>query len=562
MNNVKLVIALVFSICICQRNASALELYSFMDDKEQNSSGFVLGVDETNLTLLSLEGKLKILNKENVTAIYVYNIVQNPIKALRLNSQMAGYLRDVYLTDKDTPTFTGFPVQMIDEMVIFFDLSGKIHVQVLTDIVKLRKYDFNEDKNIRLWNYKKILLNIDSQYTESSDTSISEHLLYPTIIFKGKINIKKYFIKTQNNFAKITSYQERTFLYAKPMVFDQDLKLGINYLNRQSDSQKGSTSDFYLQWSTGSAYGFQSKTTIGTTDSEWLPELFPMGIIQSEIKIHFFNTLFIGNVDLSVMPAGTRTYTEDGDNMSYSNSLIYSYDPYVEINYNYMLLLGGDYGPYSGSLGMFFPIYALNINDHIREIAPPKTSPVFRFVYLKKKLKLKAIFSITDYGGTGDDINDYVFVRYDDDFDVIGTSDDEIIYQDAYGYTEYEDDDESPITKYKLNSYYARIGLVYNLTPDLKLGLDGMLVDGEYSETFNAQDIISGNNTTYQRYENDIKFRHYNAGIYLHHRFSDYIAVKGTFNYYYNTYDYDFFDEEDKSEQVIYEYVGAVELIF
>ncbi len=555
----KLFTALFFIIFIFHKNANALEIYSFIDDKKQNNSGFVLGVDKTNLTLLSLEGKLNVIKKENVTALYVYNIVQNPIKILNLNSQMAVYLRDVYLTDKDSPSFTGFPVQMIDEMVIFFDLSGKIHVQVLTDIVKLRKYDFKKNVNIQLSNYKKLILNIDDQNGQSRDKSISELSVYPTKIFKGKININKYLIKTRNNFTKIYSYQERTFLYAKPMIFDQDFKLGINFLYRKIPLKEGTT-NMYLQWSTGSAYGFQSKTAIGATDSEWLPELFPMGIIQSEVKTHFFNTLFVGN--LGALPAGTRNYTIDGDNTTYTNSLIYSYDPYVEINYNYMLLLGGDYGPFSASFGMFYPIYAMNINNHIREIAPPKTSPAFRFIYLKRNLKLKAIFSVTDYSGKNGDINKNVFARYAGGLELIDITEDGFVYQDDYGYSEYENDDASPITKYNLDSYYLRLGLVYNLTRNLKLGLDGILVDGKYSETFNPQDIIAGNNTTYQLYKNGVKFRHYNAGLYLHHRFSDYVAIKATLNYYYNTYDYDFFNNVDETELIKCEYGGAFELIF
>ncbi|MFH0974401.1 MAG: hypothetical protein V1874_01300 [Spirochaetota bacterium] len=548
MNLIKILIS-VLIIIIFQINAAAFEIYNFTDNKERNYSGFILGVDETSLSVLTLEGKVNKIDKESIKVLYIYNIVLNPIEKIDLNSQIAEYLRDVYLLDNDTPSFTGFPIQMIDEMVIFFDLSGKIHVHKLTDIVKLRKYDFKKNDSMQLSNYKKVILNTENENTQGTGKIISGLTIYPTRVFKGKINISKYLIKTRDNLIKIYSYQERTYLYAKPLIFDQDFKLGSNLLFRKAGFKESNNGDLYMQWSTGKAYGFQSKTTVGTTDSEWLPELFDTNILQSDVKTHFFNTLFIGNMNLGSLPAGTRFYTQDKNNLDYSNSLLYSYNPYVEINYNYMLLLGIDYGPYSASLGMFYPIYALNVNNHVREIVSPKTSPTVRFIYYKGDLKIKAIFSISDYNDSNGDIKKNVFVRYAGD------------NKQVNGYSEYEDDDSTPLKKYSLNSFYFRAGLIYSLTNELKLGLDGIILSGKYSETFQALDL-TGSSQIYPQYKNNIKFQHYNAGVYLHNRFSDYVAIKATFNYYYNIYNYNFFDHKDNKILQKCEYGGAFELIF
>jgi hypothetical protein len=549
MSLIKILITILIINIIFQMNARAFEIYNFTDENEQNFSGFVLGVEESSVTLLTLEGKVKKINNETIKVLSIYNIVQNPIERLELNSQIAEYLRDVYLIDNDTPSFAGFPIQMIDDIVIFFDLNGKIHVHKLTDIVKLRKYDFKKNDGIHLSNYKKIILNIDNENMHGNGKIVSGLTVYPTRVFIGKININKYLIKTRDNLVKIYSYQERTYLYAKPLIFDQDFKLGSNLLFRKAGFKESNKGDLYMQWSTGKAYGFQSKTTVGTTDSEWLPELFDTNILQSDVKTHFFNTLFIGNMNLGSLPAGTRFYTQDKDNQEYSNSLLYSYNPYVEINYNYMLLLGFDYGPFSVSLGMFYPIYALNVNNNVREIVSPKTSPTLRFIYFKGNLKIKAIFSISDYNNSNGDIKKNVFVRYAGD------------NKQVYGYSEYTDDDSTPLTKYSLNSFYFRAGLIYSLTNDLKVGLDGIILAGKYNETFQAIDL-TGSGQTYPQYKNNIKFQHYNAGVYLHNRFSDYVAIKATFNYYNNIYDYNFFNDKDNKILHKFEYGGAFELIF
>jgi hypothetical protein len=136
------------------------------------------------------------------------------------------------------------------------------------------------------------------------------------------------------------------------------------------------------------------------------------------------------------------------------------------------------------------------------------------------------------------------------------------VFLDEYGYSEYINDESSPVKKYRLDSYYLRFGLIYNLTADMGIGFDAIITAGKYSEDFHAADIIDGNNESYQLYKNGVTFRHYNAGFSVHHRFSDYVALKGIFNYYYNTYDYNFFNSSDDKKLKKYEYGGAFELIF
>jgi hypothetical protein len=549
--------ALIAAVVLFCTDLYAVEIYNFTDNSSQQYSGFVLGIDETHCTLLTLEGRLAILKKEDIAALYVYNIVQNPIEVLKLDAQMAEYARDVYTTNNETPSFSGFPIQMIDEMVIFFDLTGKIHVLGLYDIVKIRKYEIKSKGDITLLNYKKILLNIDTRDTLQNN---SELTVYPTKVYKGKINISKFFTKTQDNFVKIYGYQERTHLYAKPMIFDQDFKIGNNFLFRKLGFKEYNIKNPYVQWSTGRAYGFQSKTTIGYSSSEWIPELSPMPILQSEVKTHFFNTLFVGNMNLGVLPAGTRIYTADGDNFSYVNSFMYN--PHVEINFNYILMIGGDYGPYSASLGTFYLVHAININNHIREITAPESSPGCRFIYQKGDIKIKTVFSYTHYGSNNGNSAGNAYARYGSEMQFVSSTADGSLFRDEFGYSEYANDSRSPIKKYNLSSLYMRAGLIYNITSDLTVGVDCIVVAGKYSEEFHSDDIIAGNNTSYQLYKNRVTFRQYGSGISFHNRFSDYVALKAVFNYFYNTYDYNFFNTAKNEKTLRYIYGGAFELIF
>ena len=570
---------------IFKSNSEAVEIYNFQDSHKNNSSGFVLGIDENALSLLSLNGKLKVINKKNITALYVYNIVQNPIKTLSLTEELAEYLREVYLADQSEPSFIGFPFKMIDEMVIFFDLTGKIHVHLLSDLVKLRKYNFEGSSKLKLTNFKKIILDTGTDNKQNPFQQKVGSFVYPTKIFKGKININKYFLKAQDDFRKIYSYQERTFLYAKPIIFNQDFKMGNALLFRSLNFEEAEIVSPYVQWSNAVPYGFQSKTTIGKTSSEWLPELYPLGIIQSEVKMHFFNTLFIGNLNLKALPAGNRYYTLDYENYynEYQNNLNYPYDPQVETNFNYALLLGGDYGPFSTSLGMFYPIYALNINDHFREILPTGASPMFRFVYFKGPLKFKTIFSLTE--NRDDDSSsvlknliprytgEYPQAEKTEEIEDCSSGECQISYNpstieaDIFGYTEYlHSYDYTPVKEYKLNSYFIRLGLTYELTSSLQISFDEIITVGKYSETFYAdkiEDVLTNwEDKPYPSYRNTLNFKQYKSSLAFYHRFSDYVAVKGIYNFHYNIYKYDFFTLKDKKNKKIHEGGGSFELIF
>ncbi|MDY6934197.1 MAG: hypothetical protein SVZ03_08235 [Spirochaetota bacterium] len=594
-----LFVVLIYLLLLPQMS-NALELYTIVEKNKILNSGLIIDVEENKATLLLLDGTLKGVLLNDISAILIYNIIENPLYGLQINPELSKFLRKVYIEDVDEPSLTALPVQLINEMVIFYDISGKIHVHRLSNIYKLRSYKYREDKYIS-FNNAPINLNIGDILLDGNiDTEFKGEEIYPTKTLSDTIKIYDFFSTLRDGFLKINNYKERTYVYAKPFLFDQSLKLGNVFLFWGNKLIGRDLFNTYFQWSTGTSHGFQTQTTIGGALCEWLPRLSPLWALQSEIKSHFFNSTFVGNINPKALPAGSRYYTseDDFDDMNFGmmndednafdkadnifgsdveEKLIVDDDPYITSHINYLLSIGVDYKCYSLSVGMFNPIYAIRVNNHFREIMASKNSPFFKFIYFKGDIRLKSMFSVSRYHHKDDDVIDNVYARYLEKkiYEYVETEYGWIfpfpmLRKDIYGYAEYNSDSESPLLSYRFKSYFARFGISYDLNPDIQLGLDGVVIAGKYTETFNAIDfssdiseiILQSESITYDLYSNTINFKQYNTGIYIYQNFSDYVAIKLILNIYISQYKYNMFNISDNDTSIKLQSGGSFELIF
>lgn len=499
--------------------ALGIEFYTIISNCEIHT-GLIVSVDKENLRFVNLTGKLERIPVQSINSIFIYNTLENPIASLSIDSELCALLRDVYIKEDKTPLFTGLAVSFIDELIIFFDISGKTHVLNLYDISKIRPFEIKENSIRKIESYKQVEFNISTFLTACPDIiKNTKGGIYPTKILTDKIRISEFLLKYENGFNRLESYQERTYYYAKPFLYEQRTRFG-NYVMVKDGSFGANTFNPYFQWSNGEAYRFQSLTVLGTSIPDMLPNLDPIWTFSSDIKSHFFNTMFIGNLDLGALPAGSQYYYAEESDLDSSQKIS------VATSLNYMLLLGADYGQFSFSVGTFFPIFGIRIKDERREVLASGSSPTVKFMYTKDNLRLRVIASYNDYKQNGGDSEDYV----------------NVLLKDGEEYP-YE------LTKFRFRYGYTRFGFDYDLTKMLKFGFSGVIIYGKYRET-----ILNSNN--------HMDFSQYNSSVYIHQTVGHYVAVKGIFNYYIMRYDYKMFDNNDKGYTGYYHYGGAFELLF
>ena len=117
---------LVLSLCLvfCQK-ALCLEVYRFVEGACVSSTGLIVSVDSNFVYLLGVDGKSKKIKKKSIKHILVYNIINNPISTIYIDSTLKNLVKNIYLSDSKDPKLTAFPIRFVEDMIVFYDLGGK-----------------------------------------------------------------------------------------------------------------------------------------------------------------------------------------------------------------------------------------------------------------------------------------------------------------------------------------------------------------------------------------------------------------------------------------------------
>ena len=136
-------------------NTKALEIYSFVTNGCDSETGLVVNTDEEHVYILNIDGILSKVKRVNIELILVYNIHDNPIKSLDLRNGVGAFLFEVRVDDTEKTRFIGWPIKFYEDLIIFYDIKGKLH---LIDIEKILFFSYPEKiiKSVeKLKNYEK-----------------------------------------------------------------------------------------------------------------------------------------------------------------------------------------------------------------------------------------------------------------------------------------------------------------------------------------------------------------------------------------------------------------------
>jgi hypothetical protein len=259
--------------------------------------------------------------------------------------------------------------------------------------------------------------------------------------------------------------------------------LGLAYFNgKRGDVLK--YLPLYFQWSSGRPYRFQSHSTLGVAVSPWLPVIEPTLGFQSDVKSHFFTASFVGH--LASLPAGNAAFRDELALFPQGTT------PAMDELYNYLVLMGGDYGPLSLSGGVMYRCVRVAFSDRERrELSADAATPVARLMWIGPRLRVRAMYFRT---------------RQDRP------------HGEGWRYL------ESSLARapaYKLSLDSLRAGVDLDLPFDLSLSADQVLTFGSHRETAVASmDIL-----------------HALSSVVLTAQFSRYVATKGYFNLFHRRYD-------------------------
>jgi hypothetical protein len=462
--------------------AQALELHSFIDDGCQAKTGVLVRVDDSRVQLITLDGKHASLPVTSVRYLAVHKVLENPLERIVVDEQLHTLARDIRTGADDASSFVGWPVGFYDQLVIFLDTRGRSHVLEPQDIRRVRQVRTLEAE-IRPAAFAKVVLDFPPELF-LCPLPRAEGGIRPSRVLGDRIKVDDYLAKLRDRYNALDSFEERTRVYPRPVVFDPTTRLGLAYFS----GNRGELLKYlplYFQWSSGRPYRFQSHTTLGAAVSPWLPIVEPTFSFQSDVKSHFFTASFVAH--LLSLPAGNAAFVDLEQGL-----LPQGTTPAVDELYNYLVLMGGDYGPFSVSAGVMYRSVRVAFSaEERREISADTATPVARLMWIGPRLRVRAMYFRT---------------RQD--------------RPHAEGWHGLAASSFSA-NGYELSLDSLRAGVDVGLPFDLSLSADQVLTFGSYRETSVASmDIL-----------------HALSSVVLTAQFSRYVATKGYFNLLHRRYE-------------------------
>ena len=505
-----LVFCLVFT-----NSALGYEFYTFVDDKCRAHSGLVAGINEQNFFLWKLDGKMISLAREKIDSVLVFDTSQNPYHANKSSPKLRPFLRQVEFGHGSTQEkIVGWPYKFVEDLIFYISTENKNYVLSLKQIKSIRKLSTID--RIPRAKTKVFPVNLDlspylSHCFQAKKGRRRATPLRPTRMISDKIKVFVFFENLENGFNQISNFEDRTKVYARPFLYGKnDARFSIVQFRsrRELHMHSSSVMPIYFQWKNGQDFHFQGQSSIGGSYQKWLPNVEPLTTVTSDLKSHFFNALFIGN--LTTLQAGRPiTKTGTGGNPEKYN---------VSVSLNYLALMGFDYGKYSFGLGPYYPIYNISTEDSTLQVLASKVSPALRFQYTEEKTKLRLLYSQTSYDQSNPSTSD-------------------LIYRDGSSFD---------AGRFALKAHVLRAGFDYQFDEDITASIDEVLTLGKFESRGDS-------------FSNEFSFRHLYTSASLERDMGDYVFVKLVGNYYVYKYenkiiggDSDSFDGNDFKLGVVF----------
>ena len=510
----------------------AYDLHAVYTEDCKVQVGFFLAVDAVNVILLDLEGRARSIPREQLRSLALFSVLTNPLAAVVLDPLVLEHLRLVHVGGSDTPLFTGFAVKFLEDLVIFHDLQGASHVFDMHDLTALRPLDLEPGRVVRAESVSEPDLDLGLGLDQCSEHPPQRGSSPPTRLISDRIRINGYLDELAEAFERLKSYEERTYLYARPFLFPERTRLVLLLRNDLAEIFQSGVLPVAFEWSTGTPYRFQSHTTIGAQIPSWLPTLTPVFALSSEVKSHLFNALFIGNV--AALSAGTSLFAEGPFGVVLDRAYA------IEPGFNYLAMMGADYLSWSVSLGTLFATYGLKTPTLQREVLGSEVSPVLRLMRTTARTRLRLLYGYSDLDRTGTELGDYLLL------DSSGES-----MTDAALEAEASPPPgtSSPIpnpTSFSLRCDVLRLGLDLDLDDSIQLTLDGILVHGRYRERGSASDV-------------DFRFTDLLPRLTVRHQFGHYVSLRGFLHLPWRYHDV---AGQDRGWNHEFGYGGHFELLF
>ncbi|MDH5216164.1 MAG: hypothetical protein OEX19_00580 [Gammaproteobacteria bacterium] len=400
--------------------AMAVDINSIVLNSCEKVEGIIIDADNKFLRLLSLNGEVVNIPIKEIDTVFTFGSNKNPFTQFQLDNDSYKYLKEIYFeVDQKEPDVIGWAFKFIEDLVFFYSIDGKMHVLSIDQIRKVRPY--KGLRNTVLLDKQKYQLEVSDylancEFTSSQDPD--EQSLQAVRIISDQIKIGEFLDNYLKGTQRLDNFEERTYLYAKPFLYRERNRLSINYFRQDFGIPNYLPVAFI--WSNGTEYHFQSNSGIGAQLSENLPYVGPLFLIRSDFKSHFFSGSFEGNIESLSAGSNVSFDGEDKSSVDIHTDATDVLRPRMVESFNYLAVMGADFGPFSLGVGSYFPVHRIRFDQsNHRDLLAYKMSPLVRMIYTKKWITMRVLVSQSKYkyeaNTLSDQISEYSSIYNPDD---------------------------------------------------------------------------------------------------------------------------------------------------
>ncbi|RZO46781.1 MAG: hypothetical protein EVA81_03110 [Proteobacteria bacterium] len=495
--------------------AYSLEIYTLVGDNCGTETGLIVGGDERRIYMLNVDGRLSSIGQDDVRLILVYNIHDNPIPMVDLNSELGSLLREVELSDVEKTNFIGWPIKFIDQVIIFFDIDGKTH---LVDLEKIKNFSapeqpFNKRKEISNAKPTQFGLGNSLSQCKKKDAEDGVKMVEPTRMLGDRIKVDKFFSEYERGFTALRRFQKKTVFYSKPFLYEKRSRVGIIYTREDYLREiTPSLIPFRFQWSSGSPFASQGVYSVGAKEPDYVASVEPQFVLDAKVKTHFMSAAFIGNV--FCFSAGNACVMDRRSLYANYFSKLSSDSNEIYPLFNYLALTGLDYKEYSIAGGFYYPVFGIIGGHRFREITSSQASPILKFQRTTPESMIRLTYSQTTRKSNSPKDDQEIQLIYSREL------------SDAAQITSESASLIDNMLDYFLTTHHYRMKLNFKILDGIDFGINEILFHGKYAETQGGERYL-------------MEFRHVISSMVVKKQFSDYIALTGQLNHFLRTHDYE-----------------------
>ena len=488
--------------------AFSLEIYTLVGDNCGTETGLIVGGDERRIYMLNVDGRLSSIGQDDVRLILVYNIHDNPIPMVDLNSELGSLLREVELSDVEKTNFIGWPIKFIDQVIIFFDIDGKTH---LVDLEKIKNFSapeqpFNKRKEISNAKPTQFGLGNSLSQCKKKDAEDGVKMVEPTRMLGDRIKVDKFFSEYERGFTALRRFQKKTVFYSKPFLYEKRSRVGIIYTREDYLREiTPSLIPFRFQWSSGSPFASQGVYSVGAKEPDYVASVEPQFVLDAKVKTHFMSAAFIGNV--FCFSAGNACVMDRRSLYANYFSKLSSDSNEIYPLFNYLALTGLDYKEYSIAGGFYYPVFGIIGGHRFREITSSQASPILKFQRTTPESMIRLTYSQTTRKSTSPKDDQEIQLIYSREL------------SDAAQITSESASLIDNMLDYFLTTHHYRMKLNFKILDGIDFGINEILFHGKYAETQGGERYL-------------MEFRHVISSMVVKKQFSDYIALTGQLNHF------------------------------